>query len=77
MSEEENILRWWETVPTSAKGKKVISVNLLEEMAEVGRCTFQHFFKGRRALPQQHLDTLIRLLEPLGYTPLSNDHRFL
>ena len=74
MTEEENILRWWEESPTR---QEVVSVTALEKKAEVGRGTFQHFLKRRRGLPQQHLDSLVRLLELIGYRPVSNEHRLL
>jgi len=73
MTEQENILRWWDSVPasgTSKYKKKIISINLLEDIAGAGRNTYQRFFNLQRPLPDHHLPGLIKHIKPVGYKPL-------
>jgi hypothetical protein len=65
MTEQENINQF-----LSGDRKKLISVALLERLAELPKSTLAHFLRGSRDLPQHHIDNVVRWLKLVGYIPV-------
>lgn len=71
-TETENIRAYF-----TENRRKILSVKAIEQMADVPRNTISNLLLIGRDIPKAHVEAITRVLEIVGYEPVSDDHRFL
>lgn len=57
--------------------RAMLNVRGIEKTCDLPNDTLRTWLRGSQGLAQHHLDNLVRMLQLLGYEPITHDHQFL
>lgn len=73
MTETDHLKQWLSTPERRA----MINIRGIEKTCGLPENILKNWLQGSQGLAEHHLDNLVRMLQLLGYKPITNDHQFL